>query len=163
MNELCRFIEKWYWERGTWKSFDVVNNGHLLIDKKVESNLTNKELMKEIKTIISNFNAKYKQLINQGERGKALNNIFTEYEELLYSIHRNKKELANYVIKVSYASLSSDKVLCWSLFGDEMLSNLQQNTDSKYRYQIEECSKEVEGAREYLGRYYTFTETVKEK
>ncbi|MDY8023395.1 RNA dependent RNA polymerase [Paenibacillus polymyxa] len=163
MNELCRYVEKWYWERGIWKSFDVVNNGHLLIDKKIEPNLTDKQLMKEIKIIISNFNAKYKQLINQGERGKALNNIFTEYEELLHSIHSNKKELANYVINISYANLSSDKVLCWSLFGNEMLSNLQHNTDSKYRYQIEECDKETEGAREFLGRYYTFKETVKEK
>ncbi|QPK56454.1 hypothetical protein G7L40_00555 [Paenibacillus polymyxa] len=146
-----------------WKNINVVNNGHLLIDKKIEPSLTDKQLMEKIKIVISNFNAEFKQLINQGKRGKALNNIFTEYEELLYSIHNNKKELANYVIKISYTNISSDKVLCWSLFGEEMLSNLQQNSDSKYRYQIEECSKETEGAKEYLGRYYTFKETVKEK
>ncbi|MBE7897201.1 RNA dependent RNA polymerase [Paenibacillus polymyxa] len=163
MNELCRYVDRWHWEKGMWKNINVVNNGHLLIDKKIEPSLTDKQLMEKIKIVISNFNAEFKQLINQGKRGKALNNIFTEYEELLYSIHNNKKELANYVIKISYTNISSDKVLCWSLFGEEMLSNLQQNSDSKYRYQIEECSKETEGAKEYLGRYYTFKETVKEK
>lgn len=163
MNELCRYVDRWHWEKGMWKNINVVNNGHLLIDKKIEPSLTDKQLMEKIKIVISNFNAKYKLLFNQDERDKALNNIFTEYEELLNSIHSNKKELANYVIKISYANLSSDKVLCWSLFGGEMLSNLQQNTDSKYRYRIEECSKETEGAKEYLGRYYAFKEEVKEK
>lgn len=63
---------------------------------------------------------------------------------------------ANYVISVSYASVSISKSFAWSAFGDYIIENLRKHTNAEETFSIQEVSSRTEGAYEYLGKYYQF-------
>ena len=57
-----------------------------------------------------------------------------------------------------YKSVNTNKVLCWSVFGDYMLKNLEKNSPPKISTKIDECEKNDKDAIEYLGKYYRMEE-----
>jgi hypothetical protein len=65
--------------------------------------------------------------------------------------------LANYCIKTAYRSMSSDKSLCWMLFGDEIIKNLRANSDERKELIIEQVNKLDTDGNEFLGKYYKLT------
>ncbi|MGN0407193.1 MAG: hypothetical protein ACI4EJ_02940 [Bacteroides sp.] len=70
--------------------------------------------------------------------------------------------IANYVIKVSYNSLSISKALAWSGYGDYIIKNLELHSSSSKRASIKEVPDKTETSYEYLGKYYEFTEVPNE-
>ncbi len=64
--------------------------------------------------------------------------------------------IANYVIKVSYASISISKSFAWSAYGDYIIDNLRNNTNPKKNISIREVPYKTNESYEYLGKYYEF-------
>ena len=64
--------------------------------------------------------------------------------------------IANYVIKVSYSSISISKSFAWSAYGDYIIDNLRNNTNPKKNVSIQEIPYKTNNSYEYLGKYYKF-------
>ena len=64
--------------------------------------------------------------------------------------------IANYVIKVSYSSISISKSFVWSAYGDYIIDNLRNNTNPKKNVSIQEIPYKTNNSYEYLGKYYKF-------
>lgn len=152
MNELCDYITQWEHKRINWDN-TTINNGHLMVDKSLE--LSNNKLIRRIKSIYNEFTTELRKYVDEDRKLKPL---IDEYEEKLNKLkieyQLSQKVFTNYCIKTAYRSISTDKTLCWSLYSDEMLSNLRKNSDERKECRIVECSKDEESAKEFLGRYY---------
>jgi hypothetical protein len=148
MNELCDYICQWEKRNIDWDR-SLINNGHLLVDKTLE--LSNKETMRKIKKVLNEYNDDLRKTLDEDEE---LDILFDKYKERLFEIVEDEKLLANYCIKVAYRSMSSDKSLCWMLFGDEMIDNLRENSDERKELELVETNKKDEEGQEFLGKYY---------
>ncbi|OMD67471.1 hypothetical protein BSK50_30235 [Paenibacillus odorifer] len=158
MNELCDYIEKWE-QKVKWNN-DYFDNKHLVINHDLSTD--NKLVIKEIKKIFNSFKNEFKKALEEEKRGKELDYVFDKYKEKINElktrfIDLSKKELVNYCIFTAY-NIGEDKTLCWSLFGETILENLERNTPVKKRYVIEQLGEQEEGSYEFLGNYYSFQE-----
>lgn len=152
LNELCEYICQWEKHNIKWDR-NVTNNGELLINNIYD--LDNKHTIKKIRSIYNNFKYEFQQYI---EQDKDIDVLIEKYKKKILEISLDVEYLANYCIKVAYRSISEDKVLCWSIFGDIMLKNLKHNSQNKNSYKIVECNKNDSTAKEFLGKYYKLEE-----
>jgi hypothetical protein len=146
MNELCDYINQWERRKIDWDR-SLINNGHLLIDNELD--LSNKQVIKKIKKIYNEFDIELREVLDEDDD---LEPIIEKYEVKLNNLMLDKKLLANYCIKAAYQTIGSDKVLCWSLFGDSMLHNLRINSDERKECEIVETT--IGDGNEFLGKYY---------
>jgi hypothetical protein len=148
MNELCEYICQWEKHSINWDR-TVKNNGHLLLDSQYD--LTNKHIIKTIKRIYDEFKKELPIVLNEEVNFE----IFMEkYKKMIEEIKLPREHLANYCIYVAYRSISEEKVLCWSIYGDIMLDNLRKNSSDKAEYVIVETDTNDEDSQEFLGKYY---------
>ena len=75
-------------------------------------------------------------------------------ERLASQLNSSEEIIANYVIKASYNSLSVSKALAWTVYGDYILKNLNQNTSAQQTLFITELPCQTKDSYEYLGTYY---------
>jgi hypothetical protein len=146
MNELCDYVNQWEKRKIDWDR-SLINNGHLLIDNSLD--LSDKQIIKKIKHIYNEFDAKLREVLDEES---SLEPIIEEFSIKLNNLITNKELLANYCIKTAYQTISSDKILCWSLFGDTILKNLRNNSDERKECEIVEVTPN--DGQEFLGKYY---------
>lgn len=151
MNELCHYVSQWEKRKIDWDR-SLINNGHLMVDNTLD--LSDKQLMRKIKTIYDEFDIEFREVLDE-ESDMQL--VADKYKEKLIKLHEDENLLVNYCIKTAYRSLSSDKVLCWMLFGDTMLHNLRVNSDERKECVIDKTDKHDPDGVEFLGKYYKLT------
>lgn len=148
MNELCDYINQWERRNVDWDR-SLINNGHLLIDNSLD--LTDKQVIKKIIKIYNEYDTELRKALDED---KNIDLLIESYDKKLRKVIKDETMLANYCIKTAYRSTSSDKSLCWMLFGDEIIKNLRENSDERKELVIEETDNhDVEG-KEFLGKYY---------
>ncbi|MNX76675.1 hypothetical protein D3C86_1081890 [compost metagenome] len=134
-----------------------MNNAKLLLDHSYD--LSNKHILKRIKKIYDEFKIDFQVFLDSdNSEGNEFDLLCERYREKLTEIEVDFDLLANYGIKVAYRSISEDKLLCWTLFGDNMIRNIKNNTPNKINYKIVESNKYDSKSKEFLGRYYTLVE-----
>ncbi|MNF78943.1 hypothetical protein D3C84_611430 [compost metagenome] len=148
MNELSDYINQWERRSVDWDR-SLINNGHLLVDNSLE--LDDKNIMRKIKRIYDEYDVDLRNAIDED---KDLSILAEQYKDKLNELNIDDKLLVNYCIKTAYRSISSDKSLCWMLFGDEMLDNLRLNSDERKECEIVETNKYDPEASDFLGKYY---------
>jgi hypothetical protein len=151
MNELCDYICQWEKRKINWDR-SLINNGHLLIDKELD--LSDKQIMKKIKKVYDEYDVDLRKALDED---KKLDILSDKYQKKLKMIMLDETLLANYCIKTAYRSMSSDKSLCWMLFGEEMMQNLRANSDERKELIIEQVNKLDTDGNEFLGKYYKLT------
>lgn len=158
LNELCEYICQWEKRNIIWDR-SVVNNGHLLINNKLD--LSNRHVIKQIKKIYNEFKVDFSIYLQNKKEDGGINQsdiLFDKYKEKLLEIKLDYELLANYCIKVAYRSIGEDKTLCWSLFDDIMLKNLRKNSPKNKQCKIIEVEKNTINSYEFLGKYYQLIE-----
>jgi hypothetical protein len=148
MNELCEYVNQWERHKIDWDR-SLINNGHLLINQRLE--LSDKQIMKQIKRIYDEFDI---ELRNAIEMDMDISILANTYKNKLIKLNLDEQILANYCIKTAYRSISSDKTLCWMIFGDVMLDNLRNNSDERKELIIIETNKNDSDGYDFLGKYY---------
>jgi hypothetical protein len=148
MNELCEYVNQWERHKIDWDR-SLINNGHLLVDQELE--LSDKQIIKKIKRIYDEFDIDLRDAI---ENDIDISILANTYLKKLNKLNLDEYLLTNYCIKVAYRSVSSDKTLCWILFGDEMLKNLRNNSDERKELVIIETEKQDNDSHDFLGKYY---------
>lgn len=151
MTELCDYINHWERKKIDWDK-SLINNGHLLIDNTLD--LSDKNIMKKIKITFDEFDIELREYIDEE---KDVEILLDNYRNKLNKIGIGEELIANYVIKTAYRSVSSDKVLCWMLYGDTLLSNLRVNSDERKECEIVQTDKDDIDGREFLGKYFKLT------
>jgi hypothetical protein len=146
MNELCDYVNQWEKRKIDWDR-SLINNGHLLIDNSLD--LSDKQIIKKIKKVYNEFDIKLREVLDDETN---LDPIIDEFSVKLNNLVTDKELLSNYCIKTAYQTISSDKILCWSLFGDVMLKNLRNNSDERKECEIIETSSQ--DGQEFLGKHY---------
>ena len=164
MNELCDYIETWEKKNILWDNkVDLVDTRCLIINNDLD--LSNKKVRKTCRKYIN----KYAAFIHDHYSNKTSSSSDTYGKEVDFSIIVNDfKEkilnelklpesiIANYVISVSYASISISKSFAWSAYGDYIIENLKNNTNPKRNISIREVPYKTINSYEYLGKYYEF-------
>jgi hypothetical protein len=148
MNELCEYINQWEKHKIDWDR-SLINNGHLLVNQELD--LSDKQIMKQIVKIYNEFDIDLREAI---ENDTDISILANTYLKKLNKLNLDEHILVNYCIKTAYRSVSSDKTLCWMLFGDEMLKNLRDNSDERKELTIEETKEQDNDGRDFLGKYY---------
>jgi len=162
LNELCDYIINWEKKHINWDR-NCIDTRYLILDNGLE--LNNKVVCKQIKHVINDFSDKWREFLKNKDDGKDdnsdFNAMFDIYRKQLEKIvPKNKKLLANYVIKVSYLNVSISKALVWQLYGDTILNNLRKNTPRDKHTKIVEVPYQTSKSQEYLGKYYELIEGV---
>ena len=166
MNELCNYICTWEKKHILWDN--TINNlaeiRDLIIDRNL--NLSDREVIRKCRRCINEYAAEIKNhIVLHREKSddeyhkfnmEAIINIYKE--ELKKEIGLDENIIANYVIKTSYSSVSISKAFAWSGYGDYIIDNLRNNTNSKTNISIKEVPYAAGESYEYLGKYYEFKE-----
>jgi hypothetical protein len=156
LNELCDYICRWE-EDLIWNQ-DVKDNRNLVINRSMNDDglLDDKIIKKRIRKLCRTFNKDFKENV---DCRKNLDKIKDKYGEELQEIISDNELLANYCIKVSYESPGSDKLLCWSLFGDEIVKNIKENSTDHKNSKIIPANRYDSSACEFLGKYYRLVDS----
>lgn len=169
MNELCDYICTWEKKQVLW-NHDIAALSDvraLITDFSLE--LPDRNINRICRKYINQYAASLKQHIGlRGDKFDAADEkLYREettafykkklFEELSGQTARFDERLAaNYVINVSYSSVSISKSFAWSAFGEYIIDNLQKHTEPGEHVSIREVPSGTEGAYEYLGKYYQF-------
>ena len=170
MNELCDYICTWEKKNIMWDN-DLKN----LIDTRVlivnnDLDLSDKKVCKIIRKYINLYAEESKRHLElyKDNTSKSIDDSdSTYYTAMLLVIEKLKKDLsnelnldeeiiANYVIKVSYNSLSTKKSFAWMGYGDYIIKNLKNNSNPKRNISIIEVPYKTNNSYEYLGKFYKF-------
>lgn len=159
MNELCEYITSWEKRHILWDS-DICDTRCVTLDNSLD--LNDRKIMRDIKHVLNDFATEWRTLMDiidsdNSDAGFQIDILINKYKKLLSIIVPDEKLLANYVIKVSYANQSMNKVMCWRGYGEYLIQNLKKNTPRQKRTIIEEVPYAA-NAYEYLGKYYKMTE-----
>jgi len=157
MNELCEYICRWERENLVWNK-TTINTGVLLVDNAI--NYSDNALIKELSKINLEFEKEWKATLLLKNNGADINYdlVINKYKDVLYSLLYDTNMVANYFIFMVYKSVNTNKLLCWSVFGNQMLKNLEKNSPHKKSIKISSCEKNDYDAIEYLGKYYRMEE-----
>lgn len=158
MNELCHYI-------CTWERNHILWNQPACHLEEIRSLILNHDLDLSdkaiLRTVRRNINAYAATLREQMKLGWAHTNAYSmdawmsQWKERLASqLNSSEEVIANYVIKASYNSLSVSKALAWTVYGDYILKNLNQNTSAQQTLSITELPCQTKDSYEYLGKYY---------
>lgn len=164
MNELCDYICTWEKKKILWDNDvnNLVDTRCLIIDN--DLNLSDKKIMRVCRRYVNQYAAEIKQHINLHRKKSNDENhkfnmdaVVDNYKNRLKKeLNIDKKTLANYVIKVSYSSISISKAFAWSAYGDDIIENLKNNTNPKRNISIKQTLYKSKKSYEYLGKYYDF-------
>ena len=164
MNELCDYICTWEKKNILWDNDvnNLVDTRCLIINNDLD--LSDKKIMKICRRYINQYAAEIKQHINlrreksDDENHKFnMDTIVTEYRKrILEELQIDEELIANYIIKVSYSSISISKSFAWAGYGDYIIDNLKNNTNPKRNVSIQEVPYKTNDSYEYLGKNYEF-------
>lgn len=164
MNELCDYICAWEKKNILWDNDinNLVDTRCLILDNDLD--LSDKKIMRICRKYANQYAAEIKQHIKL-HCGKP-NDENPEFNiDIVVEDFRNRiseelkideRIIANYVIKISYASVSISKSFAWSAYGDYIIDNLRNNTNPKKNISIREVPYKTNESYEYLGKYYEF-------
>ncbi|WWR16849.1 hypothetical protein V1224_05295 [Lachnospiraceae bacterium JLR.KK008] len=164
MNELCDYICAWEKRNILWDN-DVnhlSDSKYLIINHDLD--LSDRKIMKVCRRYINQYAAEIKQHINLHRDSSDDENlkfnmdaVVTKYRKHLEeNLQIDEELIANYVIKVSYSSVSISKSLAWTGYGDYIIDNLRKHTNPKRNVSIREVPRQTNDSYEYLGKYYEF-------
>ncbi len=164
MNELCNYICAWEKKNILWDN-DVnhlANTRSLIIDNNLD--LSDKKIMRICRKYVNQYAAEIKCHIDlhrekSGDENQKFNMdiVVEDYRDRISDeLKLDEAIIANYVIKVSYASISISKSFAWSAYGDYIIGNLRKNTNAKKNISIKETPYKGKNSYEYLGKYYEF-------
>jgi len=166
MNELCDYICTWEKKNILWdNSIDnLIDTRCLIINNDLD--LTDKKVIKIVRRYINEYADEIRRHINlHREKSDDENHKFNMDEvvnkfknRLLEELDFDEETIANYVIKVSYNSLSISKSFAWAGYGDYIIKNLKDNSNPKRHISITEVPYKTNDSYEYLGKYYEFKE-----
>lgn len=165
MNELCDYICTWekkhiLWDKSTNNPADT---REYILDGKMD--LSDRKVMRVVRRYVNEYADAIRRHIALCRENRCKEN--TDVQEELVTLCKNKlaaelqmeeEVIANYVIKVSYSSLSISKSFAWAGYGEYILQNLRSHSEKKQNASITEVSSRTSGAYEYLGRYYAWKE-----
>lgn len=164
MNELCDYVCTWEKKNILWNNDvnNLVDTRCLIINN--DLHLSDKKIMKICRRYINQYAAEIKQHIklhrekSDDENHKFnMDSVVTEYRKcILKELQIDEELIANYVIKVSYSSISISKSFAWAGYGDYIIDNLRNNTNPKRNISIQEVPYNTNDSYEYLGKYYEF-------
>lgn len=166
MNELCEYISAWekkniLWDRNVNALMDT---RALIIDSNLD--LSDKKVIRIVKRYVNQYADEIRMHINlhreksDDENHKFnLDEIVNKFKQnLSKELNLDEETIANYVIKVSYNSVSISKAFAWAAYGDYIVMNLKKNSDTKRNISIMEVPDKTEHSYEYLGKFYEFVE-----
>lgn len=164
MNELCDYICAWEKKNILWANSidDLVDTRCLIIDN--DLNLSDKKVMRICRKYVNDYATEIKKHINMyREKSDDENHNFNMdavtndfKDRLSKDLGLDEQLIANYVIKVSYNSMSISKSFAWSGYGEYIIENLKNNTNPKRNISIREVPYKTNDYYEYLGKYYEF-------
>lgn len=164
MNELCDYICSWEKKNILWDNDvnNLVDTRCLIINNDLD--LSDKKIMKVCRRYINQYAAEIKQHIKlHREKSDDENHKFNmdviveEYRKRISEeLQIDEDLIANYVIKVSYSSISISKSFAWTGYGNYIIDNLRNNTNPKRNVSIQEVPYKTNDSYEYLGKYYEF-------
>lgn len=163
MNELCDYICTWERRKVIWnrEAADVrpliLNQGLTLDDRTV---------IRAVRHYVNRYAEDLKKLLaaNAGRETGDNSPIGAELlvqhyrEELSEKLGLEEEVTANYVIQVSYSSLSLSKSLAWAAYGEYIIKNLASNSPPEKSLRIVETPCKTDKSADYLGRYYELKE-----
>ena len=164
MNELCDYICTWEKKNILWDNDvnNLIDTRCLIINNDLD--LSDKKIMKICRRYINQYadeirrHIKLRREKSDDENHKFnMDAIVTEYRKrILNELQIDEELIANYVIKVSYSSISISKSFAWAGYGDYIIDNLRNNTNPKRNVSIQEVPYKTNDSYEYLGKYYEF-------
>lgn len=169
MNELCDYICTWekkniLWDNNTKNLIDtrclIINNDLDLSDKKIRQ-VCRRYINQYADLIHNHYKASNKKSASSDTHNNEVNfDVAAEYykNNLLNELNISEELLANYVISVSYNTISISKSFVWAVFADYIIDNLKNNSNPKRNISITEVPYKTNDSYEYLGKYYEFKE-----
>lgn len=167
MNELCDYICTWEKKKILWDNDvnNLIDTRCLIIDNNLD--LSDKKIMRICRKYVNQYAEMiHKHYANTDKKTSGSDvyrnvvnfDIVVDYykQNLLDELKIDEIVIANYVIKVSYASISISKSFAWSAYGDYIIDNLRNNTNPKKNISIREVPYKTNESYEYLGKYYEF-------
>lgn len=164
MNELCDYICTWEKKNILWDNDvnNLIDTRCLIINNDMD--LSDKKIVKVCRRYINQYAAEIRQHIKlHREKSDDENHKFNmdaliaEYRKrILEELQIDEEMIANYVIKISYSSISISKSFAWAGYGDYIIDNLRNNTNPKRNVSIQEVPYKTNDSYEYLGKYYKF-------
>lgn len=164
MNELCDYICTWEKKNILWDNDvnNLIDTRCLIINNALD--LSDKKIMKICRRYINQYADEIRRHIKlRREKSDDENHKFNmdvivaEYRKcILDELQIDEELIANYVIKVSYSSISISKSFAWAGYGDYIIDNLRNNTNPKRNVSIQEVPYKTNDSYEYLGKYYEF-------
>lgn len=166
MNELCDYICTWEKKNILWNNNidDLVDTRCLIINN--DLSLNDKSVIRVVRRYINDYATAIKEHVDM-HREKSDDEDSKFNMEILANQFKSRLKadiglsdeiIANYVIKVSYNSMSISKSLAWSAYGDYIIKNLNENSNPKRNISIVEVPYKTDISYEYLGKYYEFKE-----
>ncbi len=166
MNELCDYICTWEKKYILWDNHkeNLTDTKNLIINKNLD--LSDRKTIKTVRRYINEYADEIRRHFNLLDDKSENKNHSFHMEEIVKKFKQKLSEelsldeetIANYVIKVSYHSLSISKSLAWTGYGDYILKNLKNHSDPKENISIIEVPCMTDSSYEYLGKYYEFME-----
>lgn len=171
MNELCDYICTWEKRNIIWRkdADDLADTRALIINNNLD--LTDKKIIKTVRRYINAYADEIRSHIelhrekSDGENHKFnMNEIADKYRRnLCKELGLSEEITANYVIKVSYNTISVSKAFAWSGYGDYIIKNLKNNSNPMKHISITEVPDKAFNSYEYLGKYYEFSEVNEDR
>ncbi len=167
MNELCDYICRWekkniLWDNDVNNLIDtrclIINNNLDLSDNKIIK-VCRRYVNQYAESIHNHYKNEDKKISNSDAYKNVVNfDIVVNHfkHKILKELEIDEELIANYVIKVSYSSISISKSFVWSAYGDYIIDNLRNNTNPKKNVSIQEIPYKTNNSYEYLGKYYKF-------
>lgn len=161
MNELCDYICAWEKRNILWDSpiANLADTARLVVNHTLE--LTDRGTMRICRRYINDYAAYIKETVQRKEAFSFRcheETVKRFRESLEKTLGLDETAAANYVIRVSYNSLSISKSFAWAAYGDYILDNLRANSGPQRNLTIREIPGRSEDCYEYLGKYYEFRE-----
>ena len=168
MNELCDYICTWekkhiLWEHDASPLTDtrnlIINDAYDLTDRKIRR-ICRKYINKYADVIHDHYKSDKKSADSDANGNDFNFEVTATYykDKLTTELGIPEELLANYVISVSYHTLSISKSFAWSAFGDYILKNLRDKSGPENKIAITEAADHSVDAYEYLGKRYAFKE-----
>lgn len=170
MNELCDYICSWEKKHILWNREKelLADTRHLIL--RSGADVSDKEALRIVRRTINAYADEIRRHLSLQEDPKNAAHSFCKEEivehfrqQLSKSLGFEEEAIANYVIHVSYSSLSISKAFAWAGYGDYIIMNLKRNTKSVQTASITEVPGKTDNSYEYLGKYYQFTEGANDR
>lgn len=170
MNELCDYICTWEKKNVLWDNYmqDLIDTRCLIINNDLD--LSDKKAMKVVRRYVNQYADEIRKHLGIHKDSRNIGSGYGSYKiaiemltqrfksNLQKELNLSEKEIANYVIKVSYRSFSISKSLAWAGYGDYIIENLKNNSNPKRHIAITEVPYKTNDSYEYLGKFFEFKE-----